>query len=240
VVKATPTKSRTPFYGVLLLLALAGAGGIWYSINGAKQKPIELAKGTPLPKAEGYLRGDPNAAVTIIEFADFECPGCGQFANVTEPDVRARIIDAGLANIRYYDYPLPMHANTMAASLAASCAADQGKFWEMHDAIFAGQYDWNTQATSNPRKIFDQYAAKLALDMTVYNQCYDSQKNLPRIESHRNAGNERGVGSTPTFLIGNKLYPIVMGYDQMKAIVDSLRAAAPEKPAPRADSAKKK
>ena len=127
MVKATPTKSRTPFYGVLLLLALAGAGGIWYSINGAKQKPIELAKGTPLPKAEGYLRGDPNAPVTIIEFADFECPGCGQYANITEPDVRTRIIDAGLANFRYYDYPLPMHANTMAASLAASCAAEAGE-----------------------------------------------------------------------------------------------------------------
>ena len=85
MVKATPTKSRTPFYGILLLLAVAGAGGIYYSVTSGKPKPIELPKGTPLPTAEGYLRGDPNAAITIIEFADFECPGCGQFATVTEP-----------------------------------------------------------------------------------------------------------------------------------------------------------
>ena len=57
MVKATPTKSRTPFYGILLLLAVAGAGGIYYSVTSGKPKPIELPKGTPLPTAEGYLRG---------------------------------------------------------------------------------------------------------------------------------------------------------------------------------------
>ena len=226
MVKATPTKSRAPFYGILLLLVVAGAGGIFYSVTGGKPKPIELPKGTPLPKAEGYLRGNPDAAITIIEFADFECPGCGQFATVTEPDIRTRIVDAGLANFRYYDFPLSIHANTMAASLAASCAADQGKFWEMHDVIFAGQPDWNTQQTSNPRKFFDKYAGALGLDMKVYAQCFDSQKNLPRIEANRNAGNERGVASTPTLLIGNKLYSGMMGYDAIKAVVDSMRLAA--------------
>ena len=225
MVKATPTKSRTPFYGLLLLLVAAGTGGILYSMN-SKPAPIELPKGTPLPKAEGYLRGDSSAPVSIIEFADFECPGCGQFATVTEPDVRSRIVDAGLANFRYYDFPLAMHANTMAASLAASCAADQGKFWEMHDAIFAGQLEWNTQATSNPRKLFDKYAGTLGLDMKVYGECFDTRKNLPRIEANRSVGTERGVASTPTLLIGNKLYAGGLGYDAIKAVVDSLRASA--------------
>ena len=239
MVKATPTKSRTPFYVLLLVILAASGGGIWYSITNAKTAPITLAPGTPLPKAEGYLRGDPNAAITIIEFGDFECPACGQFASVTEPDMRTRIIDAGLANFRFFDYPLPMHQNTMAASLAASCAADQGKFWEMHDALFAGQYDWNTQATSNPRKLFDGYAQKLGLDVGVYKQCFDSQKNLPRIGAHKAEGEKLGVPSTPTFVIAGKMYTSGMTYDQLKKIVDSLRAAPPAAVTPAADSAKK-
>ncbi len=231
MVKATPTKSRTPFIVLLLALAAAGAGGIWYSLNGAKPAPITLAAGTELPKSEGYLRGDPNAPITIVEFGDFECPACGQFAAVTEPDMRTRIIEAGLANFRFYDYPLPMHQNTISASLAASCAAEQGKFWEMHDAIFAGQYDWNTQSTTNPRKFFDSYAKTLGLDEAAYKSCFDSQKNLPKISAHKAEGEKLGVPSTPTFLIGGKLYSNGMTYDMLKAIVDSLRAAAPTAPA---------
>lgn len=240
MVKATPTKSRTPFYVLLLVLIAAGGGGIWYSMKTSQTAPITLAPGTPLPKAEGYLRGDPSAPVTIIEFGDFECPACGQFASVTEPDMRTRIIDAGLANFRFFDYPLPMHQNTMAASLAASCAADQGKFWEMHDAIFAGQFDWNTQATGSPRKFFDEYAQKVGLDVAAYKKCFDSQTNLARIAAHKAEGEKIGVPSTPTFVIGGKMYTNGMTYDQLKKIVDSLRAAAPAAATPAAgDSAKK-
>lgn len=238
MVKATPTKSRTPFYVLLLAIAAAAGGGIWYSMTGGKPEPITLAPGTPLPKAEGYLRGDPNAPVTIIEFGDFECPACGQFAAVTEPDMRTRIIDAGLANFRFFDYPLPMHLNTMSASLAASCAADQNKFWEMHDAIFAGQYDWNSQSTSNPAKFFDQYAQTIGLDVAAYKSCFSSQKNLARIEAHKAEGNKVGVGSTPTFIIGGKMYNTILTYDAIKAIVDSLRAAAPAAAPAATDTAK--
>ncbi len=239
MVKATPTKSRTPFLVLLIAIAAAAGGAIWYSVNGAKPAPVTLAAGTELPKAEGYLRGDPNAPVTIIEFGDFECPGCAQFAAVTEPDMRARIVDAGLANFRYFDYPLPIHPNTISASLAASCAADQGKFWEMHDAIFAGQYDWNTQATSNPRKVFDTYAAQLGLNVADYKQCFDSQKNLARISAHKAAGEKIGVPSTPTFVIGGKMYSQGMTYDRLKQIVDSIRAATPAAAPATPDSAAK-
>jgi len=227
VAKATPTKSRTPFIALLLVLAAAGAGGIWYSLNREQPKPITLAPGTPLPKAEGYLRGDPNAPITIMEFGDFECPSCGQFATISEPDIRARIVDAGLANFKFYDFPLPIHQNTMSASLSASCAADQGKFWEMHDAIFAGQYDWNTQATSNPQKLFNGYAEQVGLDMKVFSECVSSQRNLPRIQANKKAGEDLGVNGTPTIFVGNKQVPGNITVDKLKAMVDSIRAASP-------------
>ena len=238
--KATPTKSRTPFYGVLLLFGIAGAAGILYAINANKQKPITLdsVAMASLPPAEGYLRGNPNAPLTIMEFADFECPGCGQFATLEEPLIRERIIDKGLANFRYFDYPLPVHTNTLAASLAASCAADQGKFWEMHDAIYAGQDQWNGQATGNPRKVLDGYAATLGLDMKAYGDCFSSQKNLARIQANKSAGDARGVSQTPTLVIGDKVYPGGLRFDALKKLIDSLGAAQPKAAAP-ADPTKK-
>jgi len=232
VVKATPTKSRTPFYGLLLLLAVAGGAGIWYSMQ---SKPITLdeTQTANLPPAEGYLRGRPDAPVTIMEFADFECPGCGQFAALEEPEIRARLIEPGLANFRFFDFPLTeIHQNTLSAHLAASCASDQGKFWEMHDAIFATADQWNGQVTSNPRKVIDAQAKQVGLDMSVYGECMDSQKNLARIQANKQAGIARAVGSTPTLVIGNKVYAGVMRYDDIKKVVDSIIAAQPAAAAP--------
>lgn len=228
MVKATPTKSRTPFYTLIAVAVLVGAAAIWYTMRGATPAPITLAPGTKLPPAAGVLRGNPNAPVSILEFADFECPGCGQFATLQEPDIMKRIVDAGLANFRFYDYPLTeLHGNTMIAHLAASCANDQGKFWEMHDLIFQGQYDWNTQATREPRRVLDTYAQKVGLDMHVYDQCLSTRKNLAQIEANKQAGVARAVSSTPTLVIGDKVYPGGLTYDRLKKVVDSTIAAMP-------------
>ena len=242
MVKATPTKSRTPFYGLLALIVVAGAVGIFYSMNAAP-KPIVLDEKAiaTLPVAEGYLRGDPKAPVTIIEFGDFECPSCGNFATVSEPDIRARILSTGAANFRFYDYPLPMHQNTLSAHLAASCANAQGKFWEMHDELFAAQDQWNTQSTSNPRKVIDGLAKKIGLDAAVYNKCMSDQ-NMSSILANRKAGEARGVSGTPTIFIGNTQINSASSVDKLKAIVDSLAKLAPPAPAaaPAADTTKKK
>jgi protein-disulfide isomerase len=226
VAKVTPKKkSNTGFLVLIGAVIVAGGAFIWTKMQ-SKPKPIELAAGTPLPAAEGYLRGKADAPITIIEFADFECPGCGQFATLQGPDIKARIIDAGLANFRFYDFPLTsIHANTMSAHLAAACANDQGKFWEMHDALFAGQYDWSSQATSNPRKIIDGYAAQIGLDMAAYGQCFDTQKHVARIQANVKAGTERGVQGTPTVVIGDRLYYPAPNFDQLKAIIDSIGRA---------------
>ena len=224
--KIAPAKSRTPFYILIAVVLVVGAVGIWYTMKGNEQVPITLAPGTTLPPASGYVRGDSTLPVSIIEFADFECPGCGQFATLQEPDVRSRIADAGLASFRFYDYPLvEIHGNTMVAHLAASCAADQNKFWEMHDRIFEGQYDWNTQATREPRRVLDKYAEEIGLDMKAYDECLSSRKNLPRIEANKQAGVARGINQTPTLVIGNQVFSGGLAYDRIRKIVDSLNAA---------------
>lgn len=227
--KVAQQKSKTPLYALLGVVLVAGLGLIWYTVNGSgKQAPIVLDPDIELPEATGYVLGDTTAPVTIIEYGDFECPGCMQFATMIEPDVRRDIIDKGLASFRYYDFPLTeIHGNTMSASLAASCADEQGKFWQMHDAIFHGFYDWITQATSNPKKVFARYAEGMGLDMQQWNQCFDTQRGLAKVIAHRNSGSARGVTGTPTFIINNAIYDSRgLSSDRFKQIVDSLTALA--------------
>lgn len=220
-------KSPVAFYALIAVVAVAGAG-VLYTVT-RPAAPIMIASDPTAPalQGSGYLYGDPNAAITISEFADFECPGCAQFSVLTTPDVKARIVDAGLANFRFYDFPLNIHPNTMAAHLAAACANDQEQFWAMHDRIFQGQYDWNSQATGNPRKILATYAEGLGLDMAAWNSCFDEQKHVSKIEANRNVGIKLGVGSTPTIQVGDRLYPGGLSGDQLKLIVDSMYAALP-------------
>jgi protein-disulfide isomerase len=224
-------QSRSGFYALLGAVAVVGAAALFWvtNRNTAEIKPVDTS--IPLPKAEGYVKGSPDAKIEIIEFADFECPGCGQFATVTEPDVRTKLIETGEVRFRYMDYPLPIHQNTMAASLAAACADEQGKFWEMHDRIFMGQPDWSSYATSNPKKFFKEYAGQIAIDVAKWDACFDSQKFVPKIESHRNEALKRNIGSTPTFLVNGRQLTGSMSYDAIKALVDSAKAdlaAAPK------------
>ncbi|HEX6574626.1 MAG TPA: thioredoxin domain-containing protein [Gemmatimonadaceae bacterium] len=224
VVKKANTRP-TGFYYALGLIAVIGASILGYTLlrkpSGVVGQEIKFDP-TMAGTAQGYTMGKPDAPVKIVEFADFECPGCGNFATITEPDVRKRIVEPGLANITFYDFPLPQHKNSAAAHMAAGCAGDQNKFWEMHDRIFATQDQWNTQATDNPTPFFEKYATDIGLDMNTWKACYEGRKHQGRISANIAEGERRQVGSTPTFFIGSKAYPGAIPYDMMKAIVDSL------------------
>lgn len=217
------------FLTALGLLVAVGVITIVYEMNQKQTPPVIQTAVDPasLGPAKGYLIGKADAPVQILEFADFECPACGNFAVVTEPDVRKRIIETGLASYRYFDFPLPMHKNTWYASEAAACANDQGRFWEMHDRLFQGQDQWNTEATSNPTSVLTGYAKDLGLDVAKWKSCYDGQAHLRDIQANKAEGERRKVSQTPTFVIGDKEIPGVIPYDQFKALVDS--AAVPAK-----------
>jgi protein-disulfide isomerase len=215
------------FYGGLAGVALAGAALIGYLATREKPQPATTSVDPNLAReAEGYLLGDSTAPVQILEFADYECPACAQYATITEPDVRTRLVETGRASVRYFDFPLEQHRNTVGASNAAACAADQGKFWEMHDKLFAGQTEWNTQATSNPKRIFARYAQEIGLNGAQWEQCFDSQKHSRRIQANKAEGERRQVRSTPTFIIGSRMIPGSLPYDMLKALVDSAATQA--------------
>ena len=232
-------RSTKQFYLALAAIAVIGGLLIWRTAGNANSRVVALnVKATPA-QAEGYLMGNPDAPVQIMEFADFECPACGQFATVTEPDVRKRIVETGLASYRFFDFPLTeIHKNTLAASNAAACAADQKKFWEMHDQLYMHQPEWSTEATSNPKKFFERYAGQIGLDVGTWSKCYDAEPHLQRIMSNRAEGERRNVRQTPTFVIGTKMIPGSLSYDMIKAYVDTAAAQVAQN-AVKADSGAK-
>jgi protein-disulfide isomerase len=235
-VRETRNASSRPkvFYWVIGIIAVVGVAALSYVSSKPKSGPRDAVYGpdtTNAGPAKGYLMGRPDAPVRIIEYADFECPACAGFATITEPDVRKRIIDTGLASLTFYDFPLTMHPNTVPASHAAACADEQGKFWSMHDRIFQSQDEWNGQATNNPKSFFKRYANEVGLDIGRWESCYDSKRYQQRISANLADGLRRGVNSTPTFIINDKIYPRSMSYDEMKAVVDAAAASAPRAPA---------
>jgi protein-disulfide isomerase len=218
---------RRPFYLALLLIVVVGAVALaWVTGQKKTANIITVDPNAGIGVAtQGHVLGSATAPVEIVEFADFECPICGQFATVTEPDVRARLINTGQARLRLYAFQInSTHQNSVAAALAAECASDQGKFWEMHDRLFAGQNEWNTLATNDPKPVLAGYAQALGLDMAAYNQCFDSRKHLPLIAANLQEAQRRGANSTPSFIIGDKMLAGLQPYDVIKSLVDSANA----------------
>jgi protein-disulfide isomerase len=102
----------------------------------------------------------------------------------------------------------------------------------MHDRLFQAQDEWNGEVTDSPKPFFKRYAQEIGLDVAKWETCFDARKYQKRIGANLADGLRRGVGSTPTFVIGNKLYRGMASYDAMKAIVDSLAKTASSAPVP--------
>jgi protein-disulfide isomerase len=237
VVKQTKKSSTSnrAFFLIAGVLGIAGVAALTYQSTRPKGLAAASQVDTTLPpvQSEGYVLGSPAAPLEVVEFGDFECPQCGRFATLTEPDVRSRLINTGSVRYRYIDYPLPMHGNTWNASRAAACADEQGKFWEMHDAIYANQDRWDTQATNKPDKLLKQLGGQIAgINADQFNQCVDTKKTQAKIQAHLKIAEARQINATPTFIFGgDKQFAGFLSYDQFKQFVDQAVAKG-GKPAP--------
>jgi protein-disulfide isomerase len=212
------------FYLALGLLLVVGIGTLSYlSIRPSQAVALVDTTLPPIPN-QGHVIGSDTAVLEVVEFGDFECPGCGSFATLTEPDVRTRLVNTGLIRFRYMDFPLSMHPNAWPAHLASWCAGEQGKFWEMHDAIFMNQDRWNTQATRRPERVLGGLARQVGVNGDQYDACMESRKYQQQIRANLDEGVRRGVNGTPTFFIGRKSVAKPIGYDEFKRYVDEALA----------------
>ncbi|MEK6689580.1 MAG: thioredoxin domain-containing protein, partial [Gemmatimonadota bacterium] len=169
----------------------------------------------------GYVLGSADAPVEIMEFADYQCPACEKFEMVEFPYVVERLINTGRVRYVYRDFPLDQpHKWARLAAHAAACANDQGKFWEVHGGIYATQTEWSFSSRAGNQ--FRDIAGKQGLDLGSYDECMSSLRYAGRLQASLEEGLRLGVNSTPSFLIGGRLYPGVLPYDRIKALVDSL------------------
>jgi len=183
----------------------------------AAPPPPPAAAGEPDPntayKAElGSLpiRGDKDAPVTIVMWSDFQCPFCGR----VEPTITKVLADyKGKVRLAWHDLPLPFHQNAMPAAMAARAAAEQGKFWDMHDKLFANQ-------TNLDRPSLDKYAQEVGLNMSKYKAAMDSDKFKKEITADSEAGAKIGARGTPAFFINGKFLSGAQPYEAFKAKID--------------------
>ncbi len=166
----------------------------------ASTTPINAPVGqTP----EGFwYKGSPDAPVKITEFADFQCPACGNFAANIEPGITKDYIETGKAQMIYHEFPLPSHSNAVPAAEAGRCAGDQGKFWPMHDLLFARQRDWSNKSDVIPT--FGDYARQVGMDSGAFTECLRGGKHREAVTAAGKAAEQQGVNATPTLKLNGK------------------------------------
>ena len=194
-------KRYLPFIIVVgVALATFGSGAMLYHAKRPQVKNIPESQSAPATSdTSAHVRGNPDAPVTLEEFADFQCPPCGQFAPFTEEllreyDSRLRVV--------FRNFPLSAHEHAREAALAAEAAGFQGKFWEMHDTLYREQSAWSK--APNTRELFESYAGTLGLNMDQFKKDMDSDKARERVDSDHARGNSLGINLTPTLFINNR------------------------------------
>jgi protein-disulfide isomerase len=171
--------------------------------------------------------GSQDAAITIIEFSDFQCPFCARFHIQTLPIIMDEYINEGKVKLVFRDFPIQsIHPNAVPASVAAECANEQEKFKEMHDILFERQKEWSNQETSGAIELFNQYAREMELKEEQFESCLTSAKYVEEIQKDLNDGRTYGITGTPGFFIGNDEIGFVelkgaQPFESFKKVIDS-------------------
>lgn len=165
----------------------------------------------PRPQANGNSMGDPDAPIQMVEFGDFQCPFCERFATETEPLLVQNYIETGKVYFTYRSAGNWVSKNigqgsteSQDAAAAAYCAGDQGKFWEMHDTLFANNRDVEDQGSFSSSRLAGM-AESLGLDMTQFQNCYDSGKYMDQVQQDYEDAIAAGVQGTPSFVVTYKV-----------------------------------
>lgn len=234
------SNSNLPLVIIGLVLVAALIGG-WWLYSSSIAQPVKTntnkrpdsnnaaelyAKASPGANPPNYL-GAPNAAVTIEEFADFQCPTCaGMHPRVQE--IKASYGDR--VRIVFREFPLNIAAHDKAydAAVAAEAAGLQGRFWDMQNLLFSNQQNWSKAA--DYRKIFEGYAQKIGLDVAKFTNDMAGIPAKNRVDADIQRGRSLNVNSTPSFYInGRLLNQQDMTIEGMRQIIDAeLQKAQPK------------
>lgn len=160
-----------------------------------------------------HIRGNKNAKVTLVEYSDFECPFCVRHVATLEQALKDYPNDVRLV---YRHFPLSFHPEAQKAAEASECAAQQGKFWEMHDEIFKA----NTAGMMSVAK-WKEIARTLKMDGAKFDKCLDSGETAARVAQDLQEGSVAGVGGTPGTFVNGQLVEGAVPYATFKQIIDA-------------------
>lgn len=199
-VRPSPARSAA---GLLLAAALVACGG---GPSSAQQEAavVPSDRSTIQQRADrSRSRGDTTRPITILEISDFQCPYCAQFYRETYPGLDSLYLETGKAQFIFISYPSSGHARAWPAAEAAFCAGAVGRFWPMHDSLFANQEAWSQ--AEDPTEMFVDWATGIGVEEASYRACLrndlTSQVMVRDLEQVANAR----ISATPFFIINNSV-----------------------------------
>jgi protein-disulfide isomerase len=215
------------------VLAVVLVGGGWVALrNGhadvasartsARAKSQDSASDATLLAAR--TRGSPAAPVTVIEIADFQCPACRMFFTETLPALEHEYVDAGKVRMVFVNFPLvQLHKNAAAAAEFAMCAAEQHRFWPVHDLLYEQQDSW--APLDDPSPYFYTLADAAGLARDSLDACIHSGRARQLVMQEAQSVARAGVHSTPSFIIEGGLLPGAAPIEMWRPILDSIYKA---------------
>ena len=207
-------RSETKFIvGIIVVTIALIIGGVFFLGKSKPQATEAVVDKTELTQNAKNVLGEQTAKVQIIEFGDYQCPACAQAQPILN-----KILENNKDKVyfAFRHYPLPQHKNAREAAYFAQSAANQGKFWEMHNMLYENQNEWKD--SDKAKEVFTGYAQKIGLDLEKLNQDLDGVKGI--VDQDFSDGNKLGVDSTPTFFINGQKYPGVIAESQFQDIIN--------------------
>lgn len=197
---------RTFYMGIAAVLVFAiGFVGIFSSMGGFSREvtPVTAPMGRT---ADGYYyKGNPDAVVKVIEYADYQCPSCAEYDRNLAPLIDRDYVNTGKIQFIYHELPLTnIHRNAQISAEAARCAGDQGveNFWKMHDMIYINQDQW--ASLNSAQNVFASYAGQLGMDRNALTSCLTNGTHKAPIEAAMQVAMATGVQATPTFEVNGQ------------------------------------
>lgn len=172
----------------------------------------------------GYDLGRPTAPVVMVEFSDFGCPYCAQYARESFPSIYTEYVETGQVFYKMVPFVMGMFPNGDRAARAAECAAEQGQFWPVHDSVYARQRDW--KRGNEPDAVLRQAAAPLVKDEAAWRRCYSTGATDARTEAATDRATRLGVRATPTFFIQGRAIEGALPLPALRQTLAELLAAA--------------
>jgi protein-disulfide isomerase len=165
------------------------------------------------------ILGSASAPLWVVEVSDFQCPYCRQFHDQSYPEIKRAYVDSGRVRLAYVNFPLSSHRNAWPAAESAMCAAAQDKFWQMHDALFNTQKQW--ESLPSPQPMLDSLAGAQGVELKAFRACVTGHLTKPMIEADIDRATKAGVESTPTFLIGGMMVTGAQPVANFRHAIDS-------------------